>query len=612
MSSPTIEVRFHPAGVTAQATAGIALSDIAASAGIAVSTPCGGKGTCGKCRVRVLGGEFSAPSAQERKLLSADELEAGVRLACQTLVLGDAEIAVAGIGDITARKDLGDDDLREFQFNPRVKRRSLALDPPELGDQRSDLLRLWDKLDAGGCCCRARLAALERLPGVLRGDDFNVVATMLDDLLVAVEPRDAARDPYGAAVDVGTTTIVAYLVNLTNGDIEATCAMLNPQTRHGADVISRIEYARDVPGGRAELQGEVVGAINALVGRALADVGAEANHLFEISVVGNTAMHHLLLGLDPQHIAQAPYIPVVSQPLTLYASDLGIDAASGGQVFVLPIVAGFVGADTVGVMAAADITRRGPTLAVDIGTNGEIVLWSGDRLLCASTAAGPAFEGAKISRGMYAAPGAISSVEMLDGDLLVGTIDERPAEGICGSALFDVTAVLLETGALEANGRLSADADGLPEALAQRLTGEGNGRQVLLAAGAETADGRPVHLTQPDIREIQLAKGAVRAGVEVLLEEAGMCADDIEHVLLAGAFGNHIRPGSAVRMGILPPVDLDRIIAVGNAAGAGAVLALCSEQERELACALATRAEHVELAASPGFQMKFMETMLFG
>jgi len=611
VSSSTIEVTFHPAGVTAQATAGVALSEAAASVGVAINAPCGGKGTCGKCRVRVRSGAVSEPTAQELQLLSSEELEAGVRLACQARALGECEVETAGVGDVVVRKDLDEDALRHYPLEPRVKRRALALDPPELGDQRSDLLRLWDKLGTAGCSCRARLAALERLPGVLRGDEFNVVATMLDDLLVAVEPRDTARDPYGAAVDVGTTTIVAYLVNLNTGRIEATCATLNPQTRHGADVISRIEHARDVPGGLEELQGEVVGAINALVGRALQDVGAETNHLFELTVVGNTAMHHLLLGLDPQYIAQAPYIPVVSQPLTLYASDLGIEAASGGQVFVLPIVAGFVGADTVGVMTAADITSRGPTLAVDIGTNGEIALWSGERLLCASAAAGPAFEGAKISQGMYAAPGAISAVTLNGEDLEISTIDGEPARGICGSALFDATAVLLETGALELNGRLAAEADGLPPGISARMSGEGNGRRVLLASEDIAHNGHPVYLTQPDIREIQLAKGAIRAGVEVLLAEAGISADDLEAVLLAGAFGNHIRPESAVRMGVLPPVDRERVVAVGNAAGAGALMALCSESERGLACRLAVEAEHVELAANPRFQMAFMETMLF-
>lgn len=303
-------------------------------------------------------------------------------------------------------------------------------------------------------------------------------------------------------------------------------------------------------------------------------------------------------------------MPVMSEPLTVYARHLGLQTHEDCQVFALPIVAGFVGADTVGVMTSADITNRPPTLAVDIGTNGEIVLWSGERLLCASTAAGPAFEGAQITHGMYAAPGAISEIELVDGDLQVRTIDDEPARGICGSALFDATACLLEAGVLDENGRLAEDVAGRGP-IADRIVGEGSDRKVILAEGDQAQDGRPVCLFQKDIREVQLAKGAVRAGVELLLEEADMEPDDLQEVLLAGAFGNHIRPGSAMRMGIFPDIGKEKVTAVGNAAGAGAVMALLSELERGRACELAKCAEHIELSRSVDFQQKFTETMLF-
>jgi len=610
VSNDKIEVRFHPAGGTAKAPAGINLLEAAHLAEVTISTPCGGKGICGKCQVLVRSGAVSEATAAEKKLLTEEQLSSGVRLACQARALGDVEVEVTQ-QQVVVRKDLSEAMLREFELGPRVKRLELSLDPPALEDQRSDLLRLREGADLECCSCRALLSVLQKLPAVLRDGQFQVVVTMMDDLLVEVETLGEARDGLGAAVDIGTTTIVAYLMNLTTGKLEATSSSLNPQTVHGADIISRIEYARDEPGGLATLQAEVVGAINSLISSALADIGASIEQLYEVTVVGNTAMHHLLLGLDPQYIAQAPYIPVASQPLTVYASDLGINTHAGGQVFALPIVAGFVGADSVGVMTAADICKRGPTLALDIGTNGEVMVWSGERLLCASTAAGPAFEGAKINQGMYAAPGAISKVDLTDGDLQVSTIDDEPARGICGSALFDITAVLLETGALGINGRLAESDDGLPAGIAARMSGEGNDRKVLLADAEQAYDGQPVYLTQRDIREIQLAKGAVRAGVEILLEEAGISVDDLEGVLLAGAFGNHIRPESAVRMGILPRVPVAKIEGVGNAAGAGAVMALCSEQERVLACELAAVAEHIELASSSDFQAKFMEAMLF-
>ncbi len=611
MSSQKISVRFHPTGGMVQVAAGTSLSEAAQQAGLSISTPCGGKGTCGKCQVLVWSGEVSGITAAEEKMLSEEQLRRGLRLACQTQALGDVEVEVVEQQRVVVRKELSDDSLRDVELSPRVKRLELSLEPPVLGDQRSDLSRLWGAAGQDCCECRALLAVLEKLPAVLRDGEFQVAATMMDDLLVEVEPLASAAETLGVAVDIGTTTIVAYIINLRTGQLEATSSTLNPQTVHGADVISRIAYGRDEPNGRTVLQAEVVAAIDNLIADALADIGASNRQLYEMTVVGNTAMHHLLLGLDPQYIAQAPYIPVATQPLTLYARDLGIPMHEGGQVFTLPIVAGFVGADTVGVMTAADICNRGPTLALDIGTNGEVILWSGERLLCASTAAGPAFEGAKISQGMYAAPGAISRVDLENGDLRIGTIDDEPARGICGSALFDITAALLASGALGVNGRMADSEDGLPPGIAARMFGEGNERRVLLAAEEDAHEGQAVYLTQRDVREIQLAKGAVRAGVEVLLEEAGMAASELEEVLLAGAFGNHIRPESAVGMGILPRVPLERIKGVGNAAGAGAVMALCSERWRTLACELAARAEHIELASSASFQTRFMETMLF-
>ncbi len=558
----------------------------------------------------VVSGDVSPATPQERAVLGMEELLAGVRLACQMRVFGDVEVLTAEERHVVVRKNLNASQIRHFALNPRVKQMVLALDKPSVTDQRSDLLRIWEAMGVQNGSCRAMLSVLKKLPAVLRDGDFSVVTTMMDDLLIQVEKASEAKPPLGAAVDVGTTTIVAYIVDLATGAIEATSSSLNPQSVHGADVIARIEYGRDAENGIGTLQREVIGTINLLVSGALDEMGASIGQLYEMTVVGNTAMHHLLLGIDPRYIAEAPYIPVVSQALTLYGHDVGIKMAPGGQVFVLPVVAGFVGADTVGVMTASDITSGGATLAVDIGTNGEIALWSGERLLCASTAAGPAFEGAKISQGMYASPGAISRVDLVDGDLEVATIGDEPARGICGSALFDLIAVLLEVGAMDIQGRLVVDTSELPEKIASRMSGEGNKRRVLLASGDE-AEGDAIYLTQPDIREIQLAKGALRAGMEVLLEEACLTSADLDAVLLAGAFGNHIRPESALAMGLLPDVPLETIRAVGNAAGAGAVMTLCSIDERSKSCKFAERTEHIELATSMSFNTKFMETMLF-
>jgi uncharacterized 2Fe-2S/4Fe-4S cluster protein (DUF4445 family) len=327
-------------------------------------------------------------------------------------------------------------------------------------------------------------------------------------------------------------------------------------------------------------------------------------------VVGNTAMNHLFMGLDPRYVAQAPYVPVSALPQELRQSDAGIVMHPRGNVFCLPVIAGFVGADTVAVILATDMLKRDkPTLAVDIGTNGEIALWTGDGLLVASCAAGPAFEGAQIEHGMRAAPGAIEHISIVDGDVELKTIDNQPPVGICGSGLFDAMAVLLELGVVDSSGRFSdKNPDSWPAQIGRRILGAGNERRFVFSD--PDADGH-VCLSQRDVRELQLAKGAVRAAIELLLEHAGLQSDDLDEIVLAGAFGNYINPRSAVRIGMLPDLPLGLIKGVGNAAGAGALLALICLDEREDANQIAASAEHLELSRSPQFQMAFMETMLF-
>lgn len=610
MSSDSVTVRFTSAGAAVQIRVGQTLADAAREAGVPLPTPCGGIGTCGKCKVKILEGEVTTPSEAEQRMLPAEELEEGIRLGCQVRPTSDVRVDVISTSDVVVRKELSLQSFREFTISPRVQRLSLDLPEPELDDQRSDFLRVCEAATDDCANFKPSLRFLQKLPTVLRDNGYNIAVTRIGDRVVEIEPSAMAPDPLGVAVDIGTTTCVAYIINLATGELVATGSTLNPQSAHGADVVSRIEHVVESDEGLHELQTEIVATINAMTEEAIADIGASTDHIYEMTVVGNTAMHHLFLGIDPRSIARSPYVPVMSEPVRVYARHLGLETHPDCQVFTLPIIAGFVGADTVGVMTAVDITSREPTLAVDIGTNGEIVVWSGQRLLCASTAAGPAFEGAQIAQGMYAAPGAISEVDLVNGDLQVRTIDNEPARGICGSALFDITACLLDTGALGENGRLAEDASDLGP-IGDRIVGEGNDRRVILADGDDAQDGRPVYLSQKDIREIQLAKGAVRAGVELLLEEAGMQADDLQAVLLAGAFGNHIRPASAMRMGIFPDIGEEKVTAVGNAAGAGAAMALLSSEERGRACELAKRAEHIELSRSVGFQQKFMETMLF-
>ena len=587
------------------------ISEAAHEAGLSLHLPCGGKGKCGKCRVTVLSGKVSEPTEEELAALTEQELALGVRLACMALLEGDAVVELPPEARVIGTKALNGDLVRSVGIAPNVHQIPLKLPPPRLEDQRSDFSRLRDGLATFAPELAVCPAVLRILPAMMREGKFEVVASVVGSRLVDVTPGTMRPRTLGVAVDIGTTTVVAYLVDLLTGKQLTTAAAYNEQGRHGADVISRIEYCNTREGGLAELRSLVLGTINGVIGEALAESGCDAQSVYEVTVVGNTAMSHLFMGLDPRYLAQAPYIPVTAGPHQLRPDDAGLDMHPRGSVFCLPTIAGFVGADTVGVLLATEIVEREhAVLAVDIGTNGEVALWSGERLLVASCAAGPAFEGAQIEHGMRAAPGAIEHVMLRDGDIELQTIADQPAVGICGSGLFDAMARVLELGVVGSSGRFrdSAASEGLSAQLLRRIVGEGNERRFILSDPDEAS---PIYLSQRDVRQLQLAKGAVRAAVEILLEVAGLKPEDLGEVLLAGAFGNYVDPASALRMGMLPPLPLERIKGVGNAAGAGALLALISVEERRRASALAAAAEHIELSQRPEFQMAFMDAMMF-
>lgn len=590
--------------------AGELLLNAAVAAAVPLNAACGGHGRCGKCKVRILQGRCLPPGDDERFSLSDEELSQGYRLACHARVDSDLIIETIAEPELVCAKPLEDDLLVGVEVAPAVRQMTVELPQPHLTDQRSDFVRLREELLPENTMTHAALHALWTLPQVLRASDFQVAATLRGEALVDVQAADTAQHPLGVAVDIGTTTVVAYLVDLVTGEHLGSGTAQNPQSQHGADVISRTEFSKSHPEGLARLQREAAGVVNQVVAQALECIQAGPERIHEMTVVGNTCMHHLFLGLDPRYIAEAPYIPVTADPIEVSPAEVGIKMHSTGRILVLPVIAGYVGADTVGVILATRLTESTqPVLAVDIGTNGEVALWSGERLLVASCAAGPAFEGAQIEYGMRAANGAISEVELRDGDLVVRTIGDQPALGICGSGLFDAMAAVLDAGLVDMMGRMAGNDKlaTLPPALAQRLDGEANTRRVRLAGEGATA----VYLTQRDVRELQLAKGAVQAAVELLLKECGLHVSDLSAVLLAGAFGNYINPVSAVRMGLLPQMDASLLRGVGNAAGAGAMMALLSLPWRQKAIELARQAEHIELAQRADFQQMFMETMLF-
>lgn len=546
-----MEARFVQAGTEAPARtwrgdarssggAPASLRELALSAGVLLPSACGGRGTCGKCRVRVRGA-LTAPTGPELRHLSTEELAGGWRLACQSIPQGSVEVEYAPLPGAIPVLTAGE--MPPVRLNPA-----------------------WGRL----------------------GDPA----------------------PLGLAVDVGTTTVAAYLMDLATGSMLAVASCLNPQTAFGADVVSRLTLAISEPDGLMRLSSAIRAAIGDLANACCRQAGVIAKRIVEVAVVGNTAMHHLLLALEPQSLAYAPYLPAATGPIDLPASDLGLALAPGARVHVLPVIAGYVGADTVAVAVATGLDRaRRLSLAVDIGTNGEMLLGDRQRLLACSAAAGPAFEGARISQGMTAAAGAIDRVEEQDGDLQLHVIGGGPGVGICGSGLLDVAAILVRHGLVGPGGRMRFDAAGAAPGLARRLVDAEGGAAFVLQEGG--GGQRRVTVTQRDIRELQLAKGAIRAGIHLLMLRLGVETSQVQRLYLSGAFGNYLRPESALAVGLLPPVAAERIVAVGNAAGTGARMALLSLVERRRAARLARRVEYVELAGRPDFQEVFVDSLAF-
>jgi len=609
--------------------AGSTLLAAAAAAHVAIDAPCGDRGICGKCKVQVQPPVSSAdgprgdtakptpgneathtpaaiepPTLPEISLMSPEEIAAGWRLACQARVTGDVVVSVP---ERTLQPAVVP--LAQVQPRPAVRKAHLRLPEPSLEDPVADVTRLRRALEPKLSNVQVSLPLLRALPRLLPSHRYDLTAVAVGERLVALEPGDTTDRAFGLAVDLGTTSVVVILVDLVGGQTLGIESRLNGQANFGADVISRITHATTQPGGLEELQRAAVSTINSALESLLHRTGVERDMIYEAVVVGNSCMNHLFLGVDPGSLASAPYQPVVSEPVSCTASELGVAINPMGRVYTLPNIAGFVGSDTVAVILATAMHRSTEVkLAIDLGTNGEIVLGNRNRLLTCSTAAGPAFEGARITFGMRAAPGAIERVWIHHGGVKLQVVGDSPPIGICGSGLLDAVAQLKNAGLLNGTGRLvrAEDGDGLSAStLRERFTRIGDVEGFVLARRGR----RPVVLTQQDIRELQLAKGAIRAGISILLKEYGIGEEEISEVLLAGAFGSYINPASARAIGLVPPLPIERITAVGNAAGQGAIMALLSTELREEAIQIATRAEHVELSARPDFMEQFVEDL---
>ena len=605
------KITFYPINKDMEVPVGTPLKKAMDDAGLDFDFPCGGRGRCGKCRVRIREGVVP-PSESDRVHFDEEELKDGYRLACTLTVQEDLVLELPQEG-VTGHKILIDAAERSMEIKPHLQKVHLEVKKPSIEDQKADWDRLRDELTAvkGDRDYSITLPALQALPKVLREKKFSITAVFADHEVTGLEAGDTTDRMLGIAFDIGTTTVVGYLMDLLTGKELGAVSTMNPQTKYGADVISRITYSSQEAGGLERLHKAIIEAVNRLIGEAVEKVGSRREDVYALTFVGNSCMHHLLLGLEPRYIALAPYVPVTGSTQEMNAAELGIKINPAGKVYVLPNIAGFVGADTIGVILATELDQSSEIrLAIDIGTNGEMVLGNKDRMLACSTAAGPAFEGAQISCGMRGTAGAIDTVR-LDDDLTYTTIGDEKPIGICGSGLIDVISMMLEAGIIDFRGRIPSPEQLKGNKFADRIVEHDGMRAFLLAPAAETGHGKPLFITQQDVRELQLAKGAIATGVQILLDVYGIGYDDVFEVILAGAFGNYLDKHSACAIGLIPSSLEDRVRPVGNAAGTGAKVALLSAAEYRRSARIASFVEYEELAAYPKFTEIFANSLSF-
>ncbi|MFQ5937740.1 MAG: ASKHA domain-containing protein, partial [Acidiferrobacterales bacterium] len=568
---------------------------------------------CRSCRVKVLNGDLPPPTVQDTIQLGHEEVHEHFRLSCQTRIVSDCTVLVAppktevGHQILTAGPALDSDHVG---LDSGVEKHAVvAKAPTEEHHQTSDIDEVLAALGKE-VSREIPLELLRKIPRVLRAQKGLLTVTTFNNTVIDIEPGDTTEQKYGMAFDIGTTSIVGTLLDLGSGEQLAAVGNVNPQAVFGGDLMSRIAFAQFDEKKLNKLRARVLIAINEFVQEACDQAKVSPEHIYKVVIVGNTCMHHIFLGVDVTYVGLAPYAAAVRDPLVVPAKDLPLKATPNARVCLLPIVAGFVGADTMGAVLATRIYESDEIrVMVDIGTNGEVVMGSKDKLMACSAPAGPALEGAQIKHGMRGAVGAIERVT-IDDDVVCDVIGDAPAIGICGSGLIDAVAKMLDAKVLDASGRLRRrDRDVLSPAVGERLLDSPHGCEFVLVPGEEAGREEAITLTQTDVRQLQLAKGAIYSGIMMLQKVMGVRDEQIAELMLCGGFGNYINTGSAVRIRMLPPLPLERITYFGNAAHLGAQMALLSETERNRAYTIAQQIEHVALATRPEFQDVFVDAI---
>jgi len=622
-------VIFQPSGSRGRVADGTTIVDASRKLGVELESVCGGQATCGKCRVRIEEGFFErfgiesnmdhlSPIEEREKDFFEKHTELqGYRLSCVTEIHGDVLIFVpeeSRKGKQVVRKAATD---RKIDVNPAVRNYYVEMTPATLQDTTGDWERLTEGLqkEHGIKGLTIDYLALLSLQGAVRKGGWKVtVSVWMGKEVIAVFPGKV-EESYGLAVDVGTTTVAGYLCELSSGKLLATDSMMNPQVTFGEDVMSRITYAMTHKDGLKRMNDAIIDGLNRLAGQVAAQAGIKRRDIVDWTIVGNTAMHHIYMNIYPEYIGKAPFPPALHASMDVKARDMRLKISPGAYVYALPIEAGFVGADNVGVLIAEEPYNRDDLmLIIDIGTNGELILGNKKKLISSSCATGPAFEGAHIKFGMRAAPGAIEKVQIdletkeprykvIGKEQWSDELKEMGTRGICGSGIMDVVAQMYVAGVMLKNGRLNTELDH------PRMRRSEDGWEYVLAWADETSIGQDVTVNQSDIRAVQLAKGAMCAGAKLMMRRLGI--EKLDRVILAGAFGSYIDPQQAMIMGLFPDCDLKKVYAVGNAAGDGARIALLNVNKRKEANEYARKVEYVELTVEGNFEKEFAQAMYF-
>ncbi|MFB0526531.1 MAG: ASKHA domain-containing protein [bacterium] len=597
-------VKFSPIGKIVMEKRPRPLLDIARHAGVSLKSLCGGKSKCGKCKVMV--NPANEPTAVEKKLFTQDEIDEGYRLACSTTVREDTQVYVPP-SSLTEEQKLQiwgkEIEVRPF---PPVRKFFIQLTKATLPDTRSYFQRIKEELkrkyDVKIESADSKM--LNNIGPTLRDSKWSITVVVRGSELIGVEPGNRTKESLGIAIDLGTTKIAFYLVDLLIGESINIFGITNPQIAYGEDVLSRIHYAGDTGRNLKKLRSEVLKAINLAIKKNCRESKVKSVDILEATVVGNTAMHHIFLKLPVKQLGLAPFTMATNQPLEIKAKEVGLEISPGGYVYLPPPIAGFVGSDHLAMLIASGIeTRKGNLIVIDIGTNTEISVKTKERIISCSCASGPAFEGAHVKYGMRAAPGAIERVSIDSKSLTinVSTIEDRPPVGICGSGILDGISEMLRVGIVDSSGKINPGYKGV------RKIKRGKSLEFVLAKKGK----REITITQQDVSEIQLAKGAIRTGIEILLEEAGLKTQDVDGVIVGGAFGTYVDPLKAMRIGMFPEIDIGKFTQVGNGAGIGAKAILISQELREQANQLAKRVKHLELATHSDFLEHFTRAIRF-